>query len=92
MALDLAVFALAISTHSVLGEGHGGGDDGPLYSFLKFVFVALASASTVLLGFRLFFRPSGESHDTPALTALGVIGVVSSRHLPANVHEPAFGH
>jgi len=78
VALDLAVFALAISTHAVLGEAHGGGEEGPLYSFLKFVFVALTSASTVLLGFRLFFRPPGEGHDTPALTALGVIGLVCS--------------
>lgn len=77
VALDLAVFALAISTHSVLGEGHGGSDAGPLLSFLRFVFVALTSASVVLIGFRIFFKPDNESHDAPALTALGVVGVAS---------------
>lgn len=76
VALDLAVFALAISTHAVLGEAHGG-DSGALISFLKFVFVALTSAAIVLIGFRLFFKPAEDEHDTHALTALGVLGVIS---------------
>ncbi len=77
VALDLAIFALAINTHAVLGESHGGGDSAALFSFLKFVFVALTSAAAVLIGFRLFFKPEGDSNDGHALTALGVIGLLS---------------
>ncbi len=76
VALDLAVFALAISTHAVLGEGHGADGGGSLMSFLKFVFVVLTSASVVLIGFRLFFKPATQDHDTSALVALGVIGLI----------------
>lgn len=77
VALDLAIFALAISTHSVLGEGHGAGDAGALFKFLKFVFVVITSASVVLIGFRVFFKPSDEKHDLHAMIALGVIGLIS---------------
>lgn len=75
VALDLAIFALAISTHAVLGEAHTG-DAGALFSFLKFVFVVLTAAAIVLIGFRIFFKPAEEGHDTHALTALGVIGAI----------------
>jgi tetratricopeptide (TPR) repeat protein len=75
VALDLAVFALAVDTHSLLGAGRA--DSLALYNFLKFVFVMLTSACVVLIGHRLFFRPSDEGHDNHALVGLGVIGVIS---------------
>ena len=75
VALDLAVFALAISAHAELGEGHGG-DSASLFHFLRFVFVVLTSAAVVLIGFRLFFKPQEEGHDLHSLVGLGVIGIV----------------
>lgn len=75
VALDLALFTLAISTHAVLGAGHGG-DAGPLMNFLKFVFIVLTCAAVVLIGFRLFFKPAQADHDLSAFVALGAIGFV----------------
>ena len=75
VALDLAVFALAVDTHSLLGMGQG--DSSALYTFMKFVFVVVTSACLVLIGHRLFFRPGGEAQDNHALVGLGVIGLIS---------------
>lgn len=75
VVLDLALFTLAISTHSVLGAGHGG-DAGPLMGFLRFVFVVLTCAAVVLIGFRLFFKPAQADHDISAFVALGAIAFV----------------
>lgn len=76
IALDLAVFALAIITDNLLSDAHGA-DATALFSFLRFVFVALAASSLVLLGYRLFMR-SGDSADEEGYTlfALGAIGTL----------------
>jgi len=75
VAADIAVFALAAGTHSLLGAGavH---EAGSMLSFLKFVFVVLTSTCVVLIAFRIFFNPSGAGQDTHEMAALGSIGLV----------------
>ncbi len=85
VALDLAVFALAISTHGLLGESHGT-ESASLFTFLRFVFVALSAATLVLVGFRLFFRNAedgadGEGYTLIGLGAIGLLCLVTTMQL-----------
>jgi tetratricopeptide (TPR) repeat protein len=74
VAVDLALFSLAVVTYSLLGNTHYG-DSEPIHRFLVFVFFALCATSFVLAGYRIFVSPDAINEERPVLIGLSGIGL-----------------
>lgn len=76
VAVDLALFSLAVVTYSTLGVTDPG-DVPSIRKFLIFVFIALCAVSLVMVAFRLLLSPEAMHEERPALLGLSGIGLVS---------------
>ncbi len=93
VAVDLALFSLAVVTYSQLGDNEPGDEPG-VKKFLIFVFFALCATSLVLLAYRLFLSPNAMNEERPTLIGLSAIGlicflmgIVYSRNLDTGVEQ-----
>jgi tetratricopeptide (TPR) repeat protein len=76
VAVDLALFSLAVVTYALLGDTEPG-ESNPIRKFLVFVFFALCATSFVLAAYRMFVSPDAVNEERPALIGLSSIGLVS---------------
>ncbi len=81
VAIDLAIFALAVNTHSLLGESQSDAATqqalrlaGSVHTFVRYTFIAVCIASIGLIIYRFYLAESDAKSDLPALIGLGVIG------------------
>jgi tetratricopeptide (TPR) repeat protein len=76
VAVDLALYSLAVETYSSLGDVAAAGQDEYLRGFVKFIFVALTAISLLLSAFRLMRSPDDLRGVFKPILALAGIGLV----------------
>jgi tetratricopeptide (TPR) repeat protein len=75
VAVDLALFSLAVVIYATLGETDRG-ESAAIRGFIIFVFFALCATSFVLVAYRLFLSPDAMNEERPMLIGLSGLGLL----------------